>query len=107
MGQKWRRVNYITNTPEYVFAKEKKHRQSNYNDDDFFRGTKEGNKTYVAMVNCIQRGYDNYITYFNDMKYLYDVLSKIWCPILQFLYLHEKFGHSKLRRLLQHTTRLF
>lgn len=23
MGQKWRRVNYITNTPEYVFAKEK------------------------------------------------------------------------------------
>lgn len=75
-GKNGEGVNYITNTPEYVFAKEKKHRQSNYNDDDFFRGTKEGNKTYVAMVNCIQRGYDNYITYFNDMKYLYDVLSK-------------------------------
>lgn len=44
MGQNGEGVNYITNTPEYVFAKEKKHRQSNYNDDDFFEEQKKATK---------------------------------------------------------------
>ncbi len=72
-------VNFISNTPEYVFVSANSYRQhsnSNNDDDPFYRGTEEGNKTYVAMVNCIQSGLNNYVSYYNDMKYLYDVLTQ-------------------------------
>lgn len=54
-------------------------------DDPFYRGTAEGNKTYAILVNCAQRGTYNSIACYNDMQYLFEVLaSKYGIPFYNF-----------------------
>lgn len=44
-------------------------------DDPLYRGTIEGNKTLAVMVNCApENSRSNYVSYYNDMEYLFQVL---------------------------------